>query len=107
MCVSGSTHVTLEYLNKLTEKVNGRGFFKVIRIQLGGSTAERTAMWKITETGMPYTEFDFLAVLQALDIFCPVDSCDGCMEISGCQFLNNDLLQEYGYSHNKPDEIIL
>ena len=50
-----------------------------------------------TETGH-ITPFPFLAVLQAPDTFCPVDSCDVCMKVSGCQLLNNDFIQKYRYS---------
>ena len=97
----------LEHLKRLTEKINERGLFKVVRIQSGGSMEEKPSLWKLYEgkdrdrayNTFPSTEFDFLAVLQAPDTFCPVDSCDGCMKVSGCQLLNNDLIQKYRYSH--------
>ena len=90
----------LEYLNRLTAKVNERGLFKVARIQPCGSMAERTSMWKTDIHGMPSTEFDFLAVLKVPDAckFSPVDFCGAdCMRISGCQLLNDDLTHLLGY----------
>lgn len=99
----------LEHLKRLTEKINERGLFKIIRIQPSGSMEEKTSLWKLYEredrdgaySTFPFTEFDFLAVLQVPDTckFCPVDSCDGCMEVSGYQLLNNDLIQKFCYSH--------
>lgn len=89
----------LEYLNRIKLKINERGLFKIVRIQPGGSMVERTAMWKMDEHGMPYIEFDFLAVLQAPDTFCPIESAGHCcMKVSGCQLLDTYLMQEYGYS---------
>ena len=70
-------------LDRLVDRVNERGVFKISRLEPCGSMEEHTAIWKIDRrTGDVFTEFDFLPVLKL-----PVDAkmvkseCGMCFEI--------------------------
>ena len=67
-------------LNRIVTRVNKRGLFKITRIQPCGSMAEQTSSWKYDkETNARYTEFDFLAILEAE--FEYNSECEGCVEV--------------------------
>ena len=67
-------------LNRVVTRVNKRGLFKISRIQSCGSMTEQTSSWKYDkETNARYTEFDFLAILEAE--FEYNSECEGCVEV--------------------------
>ena len=82
-----------EMIERIKTGINERGLFRISRMEVCGSMAEKTAMWKFAIwPNLPYIEFNFLAVLQA--------ACDikpGCQE---CFYVNTppmnlDLVEKY------------
>ena len=94
-----------EMIERIKTGINERGLFRISRMKVCGSMAEKTAIWKFAIwPNLPYIEFNFLAVLQA--------ACDikpGCQE---CFYVNTppmnlDLVEKYYrrlYSSDLEDE---
>ena len=78
-------------LDRIVAKVNGRGRFRISRIESCGSMAENTAVLKYDETGDKYTECDYLAVLDySAEIVHRGNGCRGlCVEVSGLPALGD------------------
>ena len=87
----------IKVLDRVRDKMNERGLFKVTRMEPGGSMAEHTSLWKRNEPWkwnkevLDYIEFDFLAVLE-LPSNCGISpGCQGCMVVKNMPW-NKDLL---------------
>ena len=76
--MQAAVHTMLE---RMVAKVNERGIFKVSRIHPCGSMTEQTSLWKCDNmTGIIYTEFDCLAVLENIlhETSFNTSGCKGC-----------------------------
>ena len=83
-------------LERVVERVNKRGLFKISRIVPAGSMVEQTAVWKYRR-GEVHTEFDYLGVLD-----CPRDSIHRDQECGQCVRLwevpaKRNALHEYNF----------
>ena len=78
-------------LERVVERVNKRGLFKISRIVPAGSMEEKTAMWKYSiHTGEIYTEFDYLGVLD-----CPRDIINTEFDYLGVLDCPRDIIHRY------------
>ena len=94
--VQAAVYIMLE---RVVERVNKRGMFKICRIEPCGSTVEQTSVWKYYRgRGERHTEFDFLAVLDCFPvIICRDNECRQCVGVSQLP-VHKNRLYENGYS---------
>ena len=92
-----------EMLERIVTRVNGRGIFQISKIVPAGSMAEKTSIWKMEKPWeIPYTEFDFLAMLQG-NINTSVDDKTCCVFVETPP-VNMERLKEY--YRTLPDKIL-
>ena len=65
-----------QYLN---EQIDG---FNISRIVPCGSMAEKSSLWKLSNHGLTYIEYDFLAVLHGYNDNEIVQGCSGCKNVT-------------------------
>ena len=84
-------NAVFQLLRRVANKINERCVFKIDRVQLCGSMAEKISCWKTHPVYVPpgetqkmaYIEFDFLAVLKRLDTYSVTNTyeCPLCMNV--------------------------
>ena len=82
-------------LERVVERVNKRGLFKISRIVPVGSMVEKTAVWKYNYlSGEIHTEFDYLGVLDCpRDILHRDQKCGQCVRLGEMLVKRNDLYE--------------
>lgn len=91
--IQAAMHTILE---RVVARVNERGVFSICRIQLCGSMAEKTAVWK--DDCVPL-EFDFLAVLKnSVEQLCGFHfDCAGCVKLEKLPFSLEEFNKYYPF----------